>query len=89
MYESTEFATQKLTASIHAALRWYSDDAKLGPSWDDNWSIVTTLIHDSFRNYEAAIVERTLQLPQEQVEQLKPQLERERASDTARQNHRG
>jgi hypothetical protein len=78
MYEATEFETEKLTASIHAALRWYGDDAKLGKSWDDNWYIVATLIHDAFRKYEAAIVERTLQLQPEQVEQVKKQLDRER-----------
>jgi hypothetical protein len=39
MYEATDFETEKLTASIHAVLRWYGDDAKLGKSWNDNWYI--------------------------------------------------
>jgi hypothetical protein len=77
MYEATEFETEKLTACIHAALRWYGDDATLANSWEGNWSIVQTLIHDSFRKYERAVVERTLQLQPEQVEQVKRQLERD------------
>jgi hypothetical protein len=68
MDEETEYATEKLTACIYAALRWPTNDLlRLGPTndttvvaaWSENRYIVSALIHRAFTNYERALVNRT------------------------------
>ena len=78
MYEATQFETEKLTACIYAALRFPNDRSSLAAAWDENGNIVAALIWDSFCKYETAVIERTLQLQPDQIEQLKRELERQR-----------
>jgi hypothetical protein len=58
MYEETEYAAEKLTACIYAALRWPNNDPKVVAAWSENRYIVSALIHRAFTNYEKAVVNR-------------------------------
>jgi hypothetical protein len=58
MYLDTEFATEKLTACIYAALSWPNNDPALVAAWSENRSVVSELIHRAFTKYEKAGVNR-------------------------------
>jgi len=58
MYEETEYATEKLTACIYAALRWPNNDPTVVAAWSENRYIVSALIHRAFTKYEKAVVDR-------------------------------
>jgi hypothetical protein len=58
MYEEKEYATEKLTACIYAALRWPNNDPTVVAAWSENRYIVSALIRRAFTNYEWAVVNR-------------------------------
>jgi hypothetical protein len=65
MNEETEYATEKLTACIYAALRWPNNDLRwpnndptVVTAWSENRYIVSALIHRAFTKYEKAVVNR-------------------------------
>jgi hypothetical protein len=65
MYEETEYAAEKLTACIYAALRWPNNDRRwpnndptVVAAWSENRYIVSALIRRAFTNYEWAVVNR-------------------------------
>jgi hypothetical protein len=66
MHEETEYATEKLTACIYAALRWPKNDLRLPnyeptvvAAWSENRDIISALIHCAFTKYEKAVVNHT------------------------------
>jgi hypothetical protein len=65
MYEETEYATEKLTACIYAALRlpnndlrWPNNDPTVVAAWSENRYIVSALIRRAFTKYEKVVVNR-------------------------------